>query len=154
MKTDKVISIIMTWATRLREHNKGLAAQIRRSSSIEETLMTEAFMYLRRDLRENDIFFSDLQSLAVAATIAIRLEPVSVSETLGKQLKGNSDQAVFSKLRFQKLLASEDYEDLLRNMKNAVDILNKKVNTFKVIKTILEWESYTTKLKLAEDYYL
>lgn len=176
LKDEKQRAYLMQWYRNLHgldENNqpseqkppqRGTRASLKRCSNLNEAMMQRGFLNLSNGLRSLDQYH--LEGLAVVAVIlAIASNPnqSSLASLLG-QAKEGSDTPILSELRFQRLLASDNIETLLKNLRRAVMQSDKKTNPLLLADSILHWEAeqqnpswYTGKQRWqyqwAKDYY-
>lgn len=155
------------------EDNRAEWAALRRASFIDDILPTPAFFdFLTYIYADEKINFKDEKFIigqAVVASILARVkEDLKDAKSFAKLLaksKENSNTPVMSKLRFEKLIKSDDPEQFFIRIRRAVDLLKGRVNIISLANGILHWihnfyqqdESKERKshlvFKWATDYY-
>ncbi|HGG60413.1 MAG TPA: type I-E CRISPR-associated protein Cse2/CasB [Gammaproteobacteria bacterium] len=133
---------ITEWHARLHEDNqRGERARMRRCDSLEEIMLQPTFYRLCRNpaLRKQPV-----EGLALVAGLLAGVENYDNNPTavlLGQSKQPGDDNPLFSELRFQRLLASKEPEDLFQNLRRAIAQAGKKANPVLLADEILHWQA-------------
>ncbi|MEZ5478747.1 MAG: type I-E CRISPR-associated protein Cse2/CasB [Thiolinea sp.] len=121
---------------------RGLRAELRHCHQVDVAMMQRGFLSLSRGLPELDRHhLAGLSIIAVTLAIAVRPVKASLPALLGQETKQGSKKPVFSELRFQKLLASDSPDTLLKNLQRALMQVDKQANPLLLADSILHWET-------------
>ncbi|HID44833.1 MAG TPA: type I-E CRISPR-associated protein Cse2/CasB [Chromatiaceae bacterium] len=118
------------------ENHRGERARLRRCTSLDEILLQPGFYRLCQPLPRLETYM--LEGLAmVAGLLALVKTPVNspLPELLGK----GGEKPVFSELRFQRLLASDNPGDFFQSMRRAIVQGGEKGNPVLLADEILHW---------------
>lgn len=135
-------SIILQWYNEL-ENDKGGRAELRRAHNPIEVVFLSVYHRLYAKLEASS---PDKEALACVAGLCAHVKENQKDE-FAKQMEGN-----ISSLRFRKLLAINDREDLYHMMIRIIRQLGGKVNVADLAKTVYWWNEKTKK-ELAYEYY-
>jgi len=158
----------------------GVRAELSRATFLEEVALNSEFFIVKEffddAIRESEYKKFSLETVAVItalfAIIRTNDEQNGFIQKLaktkdGKVVRTAKDNAVFSELRFKKLLSSYNWEEFYTNIRRSIQILDKTVNPIAVADTVLLW-SYdfdriqkgeyiepgkSAKFKIAQMYY-
>ena len=154
-------SLLDWW--RSLERNTGARAQLRRAAIPEEVALHPQMHQIRRLVK--------WASIEAAATIAGILSHIRSGENdpapFGQKLakaKKKGGSAPFSETRFRQLLKSRNWNELYRNLRRAIQVLDRNVNPLIVTDLILCWDrefhkrhdqigERSLKFWLSRDYY-
>jgi len=133
-------SVLKWWDT--LEKERGERAELRRAHNITEVAFSPAYHRLYKELPQ-----ADKEKLACVAGICAHVKENSEAFFAKQMAEGNK-----SDLRFRRLLAIENREELYHAMIRIVRLLGGTVNVCDLAKTIYWWNE-NTKKRLAYDYY-
>lgn len=122
------------------DNYRGQRAELRHCKTLEDVLATEPFHRLCRKLPRLEE--EDVLALAIVAGVLAHVtehEPGSFPGKLGKPLKENGDKPLFSKLRFQQLLASDDYAEFFQCLRRAVRQVRGVANIYQIADGVFRW---------------
>lgn len=110
---------------------KGVRARLRRCESLESVLLTDGFRFLWQQLPESQYIRRDerLQVWACIALVTAEVRQEAPSATLGSQLgksKRETGKPHMSELRFQQLMECRSPEELIRRLRRALALIDKK----------------------------
>lgn len=143
---------------------RGERARLRRCQTPQEVLTQKGFLRLGKSLPDWQKYH--LFGLAIVAGILAHVKTeiaLAFPEQLGKAKEG-TDKPVFSELRFQKLLASNDVEEFYKNLHRAVKQTGETASPVLLADGILHWHleqstpekfkgQKSWKYRWANDYY-
>jgi CRISPR system Cascade subunit CasB len=138
-----------------RSGDRAALARLRRAGSLAEVMAEEATIDLWRRLGNA----SD-QQLARVAVIAHVLAHVRehtdqrVMRRVGRQSYDDADSAklTLKPIRFRRLLASRDDDELMREMRRLVQLADRRLDVGHLAASLLFW-SDTTRARWAFDYF-
>lgn len=139
LKEDEV-KVVLDWYHWLHgEKQKGQRAQLKRCGSLGEVIIAPGFLRLNQRLPR--LQQHDLIGIAlVAGVLAVaKHDDAATLPTLLGRAKAGGDKPVFSELRFQRLLASDDENQLYQNMRRAVIQAGEKANPVALADSLLHW---------------
>jgi CRISPR system Cascade subunit CasB len=145
LKSEDDQNRLIKWWDWLGRH-RGERAELKRASSGDEVLMTQAFRHFLTFMPDH---WSKPQSLFDSAMVAGLLARVEEADkgleqnftfagALGKPRKGG-DKPVMSELRFLQLQKSRDPEEFYRRMARALALLRGKAPVLSLADGILHW---------------
>lgn len=139
LKEDETQTLLDWYRWLHGEKQKGIRAQLKRSTSLDEVITAQGFLRLNQMLPR--LQQHDLPGLAlVAGVLAVaKQEDTAALPTLLGRAKEGGDKPVFSELRFQRLLASDDEEQLYQNMRRAVIQAGEKADPIALADSLLHW---------------
>ncbi|WP_231585477.1 type I-E CRISPR-associated protein Cse2/CasB [Methanosarcina sp. WWM596] len=143
--------ILFEWWKNLDE-NRGKRADLRRCHNIDEIAFTPSFHSLRKELYE---FRINQEALATIAGVLSYVKSNDTNSNFPVQMatpKVGSQKAAVSDLRFRRLLAVEDRNELFATMRRVVRLLEGHVNIFDLANSIYWWNERTKK-QWAYGYY-
>lgn len=110
---------------------KGVRARLRRCESLEAAMLTDAFRFLWQRLPESQYARRDERLLVwtCIALIAAEVRQETPSATLGSRLgkaKRETGKPHMSELRFQQLMECRSSEELIRRLRRALALIDKK----------------------------
>lgn len=143
-------SVILQWYNEL-ENDKGGRAELRRAHNPTEVVFLPAYHRLYAMLDSPNII---KESLACVAGLCAHIKENrggKFAEQMAERSQG-SNKFTISSLRFRKLLAIKDWEDLYHAMIRIIRQLGGKVNVADLAK-IVYWWNEKTKKDLAYEYY-
>ena len=132
LKEDET-QVVLDWHRWLHgEKQKGIRAQLKRCSSLDDVITAQGFLRLNQMLPRLQKIDPIVVAL-ISGVLAVIRESEGIQnienddfhkrpellELLGNAKEGG-DRPVFSELRFQRLLAADDEEQLYRHMRRAV----------------------------------
>ena len=138
---DKEPQVIQDWYHWLhQDKQKGVRAQLKRCASLDEVIIERGFLRLNQALpRLNQYNLMGVALVAGVLAITKTIDSATLITLLGKAKEG-SDTPVFSELRFQRLLASDNEEQLFKNMRRAVIQAGEKSNPLALADCLLHWQ--------------
>lgn len=130
------------WHQDLQE-KRGLRASLRRSKTVNEACLSEGFHLLlmrTHSLWENKADWH-VTALAITAVLAAHIKFIDERQSFATQLgqKKNGDNPAMSKLRFSRLSAVKTPDELLRQLRRAVQLLNGVVNLPSLADDVFHW---------------
>ncbi|MCG8381162.1 MAG: type I-E CRISPR-associated protein Cse2/CasB [Gammaproteobacteria bacterium] len=139
LKEDETQAVLGWYHWLHGEKQKGIRARLKRCGSLDEVITEQGFLRLNQMLPRLQQY--DLIGVALVAgvlAIAKHEDAASLPALLGRAKEGG-DKPVFSELRFQRLLASDDEEQLYQNMRRAVIQAGEKANPLALADSLLHW---------------
>lgn len=144
-----------------RPPRRGDRAQLRRCRALGQVVMDKAFNDLLRDLRVKNVPLGDHpQGLAAAALVLMEVRGESEEPTLGRLMAApgkNPKQGTLSGLRFRRLLAIDDLDELTQALIRVVRLCGEKAPVTSLARDIFEWADPAQREKIrqswARDYY-
>lgn len=122
---------------------RGLRASLRRSTTVTEACLAEGFRALL--LQTHSLWKVENQpwrftALALVAAVAAHIKTIDRRHTFAAQLgKQDGKRRVMSELRFRRLSAAKTSDELLRQLRRAVQLLNGTVNLSSLADDIFRW---------------
>lgn len=160
MVQDDMLLKFSTWWDELKRDN-GRKAQLRRCSSPDEAAILPGTYYLKRTLPK----WVPLELVATIAGLSAHIKEnreMRFIESLATP-KEKSGRVPFSESRFRQLLSCRDWDELYRNLRRAIIILDNSVNYESFVKTVFLWNDEfrgahtrpgkSTKFQLSREYY-
>ncbi|MBU4304879.1 MAG: type I-E CRISPR-associated protein Cse2/CasB [Candidatus Omnitrophica bacterium] len=144
------VGVVLRWYKAL-EHDSGARAELRRAHNPTEVVFLPAYHRLYAMLEASNI---DKEALASVAGLCAHVKENwggGIVEQMA-ECKAGSKNPKISSLRFRKLLAIKDREDLYHTMIRIIRQLNGAVNVVDLAKTVYWWNEKTKK-ELAYAYY-
>ncbi len=129
------------WYAMLQE-KRGLRASLRRSVTFNESCMSDGFHAL---LMETHSLWKvqhkewRFMALAITAALAAHVRAIDERQSFAAQLGQSEGRAVMSELRFRRLLAVKTPDELLRQLRRAIRLLNGSVNLISLAEDIFDW---------------
>ncbi len=155
------IQVMLAWWNDLQERSRGDRAQLRRCHDLNEIMMSQGFMNLRRRLQSEGHHYNNnhLVPLAAIAGILANMDEHVSGERFGKQLassSGEGSKAAVSGLRFRRLLSNQTVDDLYVPLVRTLRMLRRKANATDLIWSIQRWEESGSPIQRqwAESYYM
>lgn len=148
---DAVQKVLRTWWEGLAE-NRGDRAELRRCTTIDRVLLSEAYHRLRQRITSAGLSFAEEQLAAATGLLAHVGEHADDQPHLAVQMAGGDDEAPVSGRRFRRLLSREDREDLYRPMIRIVRLLKRRVNVYALAGDVYYWGPPVRK-RWAQRYY-
>ncbi|MDP2906151.1 MAG: type I-E CRISPR-associated protein Cse2/CasB [Candidatus Omnitrophota bacterium] len=141
-------NLVWDWWEKL-EKNRGGRAELRRAHTVTEVAFIEVYHRLYQQME-----FSDKEALALVAGICAHVKANGAGKFAEQMAKGDKpdDKPKVSELRFRRLLAITDCDELYHAMVRIVRLLGGEVNVCDLAKTVYWWNE-NTKKQLAYDYY-
>lgn len=139
LKEDETQTVLEWYRWLHGEKQKGIRARLKRCASLDEVITAQGFLRLNQMLPRLQQY--DLIGIALVAgvlAIAKHEDAASLPALLGRAKEGG-DKPVFSELRFQRLLASDDEEQLYQNMRRAVIQAGETANPLALADSLLHW---------------
>ena len=133
-------NIVLNW-WKVLEKNKGGRAELRRAHNLTEIAFIEVYHNLYKQMKS-----ADKESLATVAGVCAHVK-AHEGGCLAEQMAEN-----LSTLRFRRLLAITDRNEMYHAMVRLVKMLGGAVNILDLAETVYWWNEYTKK-RLAYDYY-
>ncbi len=132
----------------------GALARLRRASSPVEALAEARTIELAKRLGAKLDRPHQLARIGTLAAVLAHVKShdgkLKMAQMLGPDNKGES--AAMSALRFQRLMAAETPEDLMRQMRNAVKLLKGTANVIDIAAAIYWWND-NTRIRWTYDYW-
>ncbi|EDX9483712.1 type I-E CRISPR-associated protein Cse2/CasB [Salmonella enterica] len=124
------------WHEDLQE-KRGARASLRRSATVNDVCLSEGFRLLL--MHTHTLWKIDGQewrftALALTAAVAANVKTIDERQKFAAQLNG-----VMSELRFTRLCAAKTPDELLRQLRRAVKLLNGSINLFSLAEGIFCW---------------
>lgn len=141
---------VLQWYNAL-EYDKGARAELRRAHNATEVVFLPVYHRLYAIL---EALNPDKEALACVAGLCAHVKEnlqMGLAEQMAK-CKAGSENPKVSSLRFRKLLAVKDKEDLYHTMIRVIRQLDGAVNVVDLAKTVYWWNEKTKK-ELAYAYY-
>lgn len=156
------IQVMLAWWSDLQERSRGDRAQLRRCHDLNEIMMSQSFMNLRRRLQSENYHYNSnhrLVQLAAIAGVLAHLDEHVSGERFGKQLaasSGDGGRAAVSGLRFRRLLSNQAVDELYVPLVRVLRMLGRKANANDLIWSIQRWEESGSPVQQqwAENYYM
>jgi len=143
---------LLNW-WRALEEDKGERALLRRALGPDEVSLTPAYVRLLFGLKAKGHHVNQ-KKLAIIAGLVSHIEretDASLAASMAEPKAGGSGARV-SGLRFRKLLAVKDAEDLYQLMLRTIRMLDKTASLYDLAKSIYWWNERTRR-EWAYDYY-
>jgi len=134
--------LVLKWWYGL-ENDKGGRAQLRRAANTSEVVFSPAYHRLY-----NEVSAADKERLALIAGLCAHIKDNSDVSFARQMAEGDK----VSSLRFRRLLAINDRDELYHAMIRFIRMLGGVVNVCDLAKTVYWWNDKTKK-RLAYDYY-
>jgi len=151
---DDSIKILADWWKSL-ENERGERATLRRATSPTEVIFSPAYHQFFGRLRQEGYSVSREGVAAVAGLAAHVKEDAGAAVSLSKQMaipKAGGASARVSGLRFRRLLAVGERDELYTQMIRVIRLLDGRVNLESLASSIYWWNEGTRK-QWAYDYY-
>ena len=139
-----------------RGGDRAALARLRRAASLAEIMAEEATIDLWRSIGSDDT--QQLQRVAVIAHVLAHVrkhddEP-TVMRRVGRRSYGDADSAklALKPIRFRRLLAAREDEELMREMRRLVQMADRRLDVGHLAASLLFW-SDTTRARWAFDYF-
>lgn len=145
-------AIVLTWWASLKER-RGDRAELRRADHINGVIMLPAFQRLWLNLQGTA--WSRAESVALIAAVLSQVKEHDPRHVVAEQLatpRPGSDKAIFSGLRFRRLLQRVEPEELLAPMTRSVRMLGNQVNVTDLAESLYWWNDQTRR-RWAFAYY-
>ena len=154
--------LLLDWWRDL-EKSTGPRAKLRRCASPEEAALHSSTYRIMQILP-----WASHEAIATMAGILSHIrsgenDPLTFGAKMGKPSEPGGSSPL-SELRFQQLLKSRDWNELYRNLRRAVQVLDGNINPLMVADLILSWDRdlrddqhvvsrKSVKFQLSKDYY-
>lgn len=141
--------VLKSW---FEDLGKGEKAALKRCSSLEEIALTAPFHALRIRLSGYPV---DPSRLALVVALSAYVKKDRDSERIAVQMakdRAGKGREPLSDLRFRKLLAIEDRNDLYHTMIRIIRMLSGEVNLLSLADAMYWW-NISVKKQFASDYY-
>lgn len=144
-----------------RPPRRGERAELRRCHTLAQVALDKAFNDLLRGLREKDVDLGrHVQGLAAAARVLMEVREEAPGLTLGKLMARpgkDPKKGAVSGLRFRRLLAVDDLEDLAQALIRAVRLCGEQAPVLALAADVFDWADPKQREKVrqrwAYDYY-
>ena len=149
---DESSQLLLEWWKNL-ENNKGERAVLRRAKNPTEVIFSPMYHQLLGALQQAG-YNVRREALATVCGLAAYVKDTG-GEPIAKQMatpKQGSSRVCVSGLRFRRLLAVKEREELYPLMIRIIRLLDKKVNLRSLAQSVYWWNE-TTKKQWAFDYY-
>ncbi len=160
MTQEERIEVFKKWWKDLQNNNAARAELRRCSNPFEVAIHPEAYR-LKWELPS----WISMECIATLAGVASHIKQDggdNFALSLGKSKDGGG-QPPFSEIRFRQLLKSRNWDELYKNLRRAVSIVDGVVNLDSFFNLLLDWDrefkgtfskpGKTVKYQMAEDYY-
>lgn len=147
------------------QKNRGARALLRRADSLEKLITNPHFFAQlgRWPELEHRAYAEKELALGMVLGLCARVKQDNPRQAFGTQMAGQGgDRAPVKELRFQRLLKTEDPEDLLRQLRRCISLLGEAVNLVSLADFIVAWfgqQQYpqtgwrNIRFHLAQQYY-
>ncbi|EQB4818873.1 TPA: type I-E CRISPR-associated protein Cse2/CasB [Citrobacter amalonaticus] len=139
---DEHKSTLRLWHGTLQE-KRGLRASLRRSNTVNDAYLAEGFrdlLMLTHSLWKIKGQEWRFTALAVTAAVAAQVKSIDERQCFAEQLgQTKGSRRVMSELRFARLSAVKTPDELLRQLRRAVRLLNGTVNLISLAEDIFRW---------------
>jgi len=142
--------IILEWWKNLEE-NRGDRAELRRADSPTEVVFSPSYHRLYWKLLSLDQPINR-EYLASVVGLCAHVRTHNAEAGLAEQMARGQDKASVSGLRFRRLLAINNRDDLYHAMIRIIRLLGKSVNIHKLALAVYWWNEHTKK-QWAYEYY-
>ena len=144
-RDDESYTILVKWWQEL-ENDRGSRALLRRASSSTEVVFSPAYHRLLNQLQQKN-YTVYREALAVAAGLAAHVKDVALDRNLAQQMAASTDgdKAKVSGLRFRRLLAVEQREELYPLMIRLIRLLDGRVNLMSLANAVYWWNEKVRK---------
>jgi len=141
------------WWKELQD-DSGARARLRRASTPVEALAEKCTIGLAKRLGASPAKSAQLARIGALAAVLAHVRDGDASTPMARQLGPDSkgENAAMSVLRFQRLMAAENPQDLMRQMRNAVKLLKDKANIEDLAHAIFYWND-RTRIRWTYDYW-
>ena len=150
----KIMSgILFQWRKNLYEqNNRGARAELRRSKTVLDVIMTPSYQYLCNDVarKVNNFNKWDKERLAFISGLLSHVREVNDIQLATAMSKGST--ACISELRFRRLLQNEYDDRFYHTMIRVIRMLKYHINVYQFIEDMYYWND-NTKKKWAYDYF-
>lgn len=134
---------LLAWHEMLQE-KRGLRASLRRCATVNECCVSDGFHSLR--MKTHTLWKIDDQAwrftaLAMVAALTAHVRVIHERPSFAAQLgqKKTGDRPVMSALRFKRLSAVKTPDDLLRQLRRAISLLEGAVNLMSLAEDVFIW---------------
>lgn len=135
-------TVLRRWHEALQE-KRGLRASLRRCKTVNEVYLAEGFRDLLMQthtlwkIKGEEWRFT---ALAVTAALTAQVKTLSEHNAFAEQLgQKKGERLVMSELRFARLSAVKTPDELLRQLRRAVHLLNGSVNLISLAEDVFRW---------------
>ena len=161
---DASYTILLDWWTAL-EADKGERAELKRAENPLRVAFSPAYHDLLHRLQEAGyrLGTGGRERLAVLAGLAAHVKQhTDNGRSLATQMgspKPGSDKATVSELRFRRILATDDLDDLYTQLRRAISLLDGTANLIDLARVLFRWRPiaeqnpYDPRKNWAYDYY-
>lgn len=155
---DEPFQGLKKWYGDLERVDRGGRAALRRCDRAEQVALLPAYHALVEALGVSHGDASALEGVARVALCAARLtllpdDPnLARGGTLATALRGQGEQSGLSPLRFQRLMEADDPEDIVRQLRRAIDLLKGKASLRDVADAAFDFNPALRK-RWALDFY-
>lgn len=157
-------ALLIKWWRDL-EQDKGERAALRRATCLTEVMLNPAYMRLLRALRAEGYAIDNhdvpLAKIAAISGLSARVKE-DILENLATRMgtpKSGATKPVLSELRFRRIVACDDLEELYALLRRTLALLDGCVNLADLAAIIWNWSPldekrpYDPRRQLAYDYY-
>ncbi len=129
-------------------------ARLRRATTPVEALTEASAIRLARRLGITPDRPDQLARIGAIAAVLAHVREHDGGQKLARRLgpQKKDEPGIMSALRFQRLMAAETAEDLMRQMRNAVNLLKAKANVADIARSMFRWNE-ATRIRWIYDYY-
>lgn len=150
---DESCQLLWKWWKSL-ENNKGERAILRRAKNSTEVIFSSMYHQLLGDLQQAGYVVHQSEALAAVCGLVAHVKDIG-GESIAKQMaksKSGGSKACVSGLRFRRLLAVKEQEELYPSMIRIIRLLDKEVSLKSLAQSVYWWNE-NTKKQWAFDYY-
>lgn len=136
-----------------RGGDRAALARLRRAGTLAEVMAEEAAVDLWRRLGGGDV--QRLKRIAVIAHVLAHVREHDEQRAIrrvGRQSYGDADSAKLKPLRFRRLLAAREDDELMREMRRLVQLADRRLDVGHLAASLLFW-SDTTRARWTFDYF-
>lgn len=155
---------LINWYNNL-DTNKGLRAELKRSSSPLEAMLCQATHSLKREFPywpDKPEIIASIAGILALVKVDTGVNGISYATQLAKPKEGN--KSPLSESRFKKIIKSQTWNEFYMNIRRSVEILKGQVNICSLADGIIQWGkknksdevaigSESLEFQWAQDYY-
>lgn len=140
-KTDE--DILLNWWHKL-ENDRGSRAELRRAKLPDEIVFCPAYHRLYAELKWPE---KDRKKLTAIAGLAAHVKENDSAQKLAQQMAAqkNGNNPLVSSLRFRRILAIDNLDELYVSMIRVIRMLNGRVNLLDMAVSVYWWNNKTKK---------
>ncbi|MFZ3115546.1 MAG: type I-E CRISPR-associated protein Cse2/CasB [Syntrophales bacterium] len=141
LENEKAYEIFMGWRKELSKYTAARAA-LRRARTPLDVEQVGFYHALVRRLRDAgyEVNSYNRDRIAVAAALVSRIKTHSGKDTFAAQMsKQRNRRPLVSPMRLKRILAAEEYEDILRELTSAIRIMEERGNIADLAESMINW---------------